>query len=148
MGASLRSDAAPLFPAVCRLFDLGESLRFMRDATRGGIAAVLNELVQSAPWGIEVDEESFPISSEVQVVSSILGLNPLEIANEGVFVAVVASAEQTRCLSLLRSDPLGEASCAVGRVTKDRPGAVVIRTRIGGRRILDFPRGLLLPRIC
>ncbi len=153
VGASLRSDTALLFPLASALFPLGERLRFMRDATRGGVAAVLNEIASPGPGqparlGIEVEEEAFPVSPEVRTVSGLLGLNPLEVANEGVLVAVVDGGSAEEALAALRGRDGGAGAAAVGRVTAHRPGAVMMRTRIGGRRVLDFPRGLLLPRIC
>jgi hydrogenase expression/formation protein HypE len=153
VGADLRSDTALLFPLAAGLVGLGPSLRFMRDATRGGVAAVLNEAASSslpgaAAWGIEVEEEAFPVLPEVRTAAALLGLSPLEVANEGVLVAVVDAGVEAAALELLRAHPLGRHSAAVGTVTVSRPGAVVLRTAIGGKRILDFPRGLLLPRIC
>jgi len=148
VGASLRSDAACLYPAAESLFSLGEDLRFLRDATRGGVSSVLNEIVQGAAWGVRVREEDLPVSPDVRTVSSLLGLSPMEIANEGVFVAVVAGGAEQRALDALRAQPLGRAACQVGRITNASPGRVLAETRIGGTRIVDFPRGLLLPRIC
>ena len=148
VGESLRSDAAFLYPLVSALFPFGESLRFMRDATRGGVSAVLNEAVQGAAWGIDVEEDEFPVSAEVRAVSNLLGLNPLEVANEGVFVAIVSAEASAQALDALRAHPLGREARVVGRVTSDAPGSVIMMTSIGGRRQLDFPRGLLLPRIC
>ena len=145
---ALRSDMAFLYPAASALFVLGGQLRFMRDATRGGVASVLNELVQSSPVGIAVQDAAFPVTDEVRTVSSLLGLNPLEIANEGVFVAVVAADARRRALDILHAHPLGSSASCVGHVSMDSPGRVITTTSIGGTRILDFPRGLLLPRIC
>jgi hydrogenase expression/formation protein HypE len=153
VGAGLRSDTGLLFPLASRLFALEDSLRFMRDATRGGVAAVLNEIAGTGgsggqTWGIEVDEESFPVSAEVRTVSDLLGLNPLEVANEGVLVAIVADSARQEALDILRALPAGREARAVGRVSARHPCTVVMRTRIGGSRVLDYPRGLLLPRIC
>lgn len=148
VGASLRSDAAPLHPLCSGLFTLGEELRFIRDATRGGVAAVLNEIVSGASFGAVVREEAFPVTEDVRAAAEILGLNPLEIANEGVLVAVVASSVMDRALEILRGLPLGKGAVTVGSITSEFPGEVMAVTRIGGRRRLDFPRGLLLPRIC
>jgi len=148
IGAGLRSDAAPLLPLCRELFTLGAELKFLRDATRGGIAAVLNEMAQDARWGVLADEAAFPIDADVRATADILGLNPLEIANEGVMVAAVSESTAERALALLRSHDLGRHASVVGIVTGERPAAVMMSTRIGGRRILDFPRGLLLPRIC
>lgn len=153
VGSGLLSDTALLFPLASGLCSLGDSTRFMRDATRGGVAAVLNEIAGAGAsdgigWGIEVDEESFPVSPEVRTVSELLGLNPLEIANEGVLVAVVAQSVPQHALKILHGLPGGRAACVVGRVSARHPGTVMMRTRIGGTRLLDYPRGLLLPRIC
>jgi hydrogenase expression/formation protein HypE len=148
VAASLRSDAAFLYPAVSRLFRLGEGLRFMRDATRGGLAAVLNEAVHGTPRGIEVEEIELPESADVRAVADLLGLNPVEIANEGVFVAVVAGDAEEGALAALRAHPLGASARCVGHATGSRPGTVIMNTRVGGKRVMDFPRGLLLPRIC
>ena len=146
--AGVSSDCANLDPLCRGLHALGDGLRFMRDATRGGVAAILNEIVSGAAFGIEVREEAFAVSPEVRTISEILGLNVLEIANEGVFVAVVAAALAPRTIELLRGMPNGREAAIVGAVTSGRPGKVVALTAIGGRRILDWPRGLLLPRIC
>jgi len=148
VGASLRSDAAFLYPLVSALFPLGESLRFMRDATRGGVAAVLNEAARGASWGIEVEEEAIPVDQDVKAVCDLLGLNPLEIANEGVFVSIAAASEAEKAVASLQSFPQGREARIVGRVTPQNPGSVVMVTSIGGKRLVDLPRGLLLPRIC
>jgi hydrogenase expression/formation protein HypE len=148
VAGTLRSDMACLQPAVNALFPLGDMLRFMRDATRGGVASVLNEIVHSSPRTIEVEDAAFPVAEDVRTVSELLGLSPLEIANEGVFVAVVAGEAKEKALDILHAQPLGRDARVVGRVTADSPGRVVMTKRVGGRRILDFPRGLLLPRIC
>jgi hydrogenase expression/formation protein HypE len=137
-----------LYPPISRLFPLEESLRFLRDATRGGIAAVLNEAVHGASWGIEVVEIDIPVTEEVRTVADLLGLNPLEIANEGVFVAVVDAQAEAAALQALRAHPLGTTARCVGHVSLRNPGTVLMTTRIGGTRRVDFPRGLLLPRIC
>jgi len=148
VGGSLRSDAANLYPAVSSLFPLGSSLRFMRDATRGGVSAVLNEIVQGSRMGIIVEDEAIPVSDDVRTVCGLLGLSPLEIANEGVFVAVVAAGAESQALAALHAQPLGRDARLVGRVSADCPGRVLATTRVGGTRVVDFPRGLLLPRIC
>lgn len=146
--ASLASDAAPLFPLCKKLFELGEGLRFIRDATRGGAASVCNEMVSGREIGIELEEELFPVLPEVRSLAEILGLNPLEVANEGVFISVVSGPSASEALELLRSLRPGEHAACVGTVTEEHPGKVVLTTPVGGRRILGFPRGLLLPRIC
>jgi hydrogenase expression/formation protein HypE len=148
IASSLSSDCACLYPLCEALAGLGLDLRWMRDATRGGVAAVLNELVRGSDCGLEAEEEAFPVEGPVAAAADLLGLNPLEIANEGVLVAAVAAPALERALRLLRAQPLGSRACCVGQATAEHPGRVMLRTAIGGRRILDLPRGLLLPRIC
>jgi hydrogenase expression/formation protein HypE len=148
VGAGLASDCANLHPLCAALGALGPALRCMRDATRGGAAAILNELATAGGVGLALVEQDFPIDGTVAAAASLLGLNPLEIANEGVLVAVVEDAAAQRALGALRAQPLGARACAVGVVTAANPGRVLLETSIGGRRWLDMPRGLLLPRIC
>lgn len=149
VGSSLRSDCANLYPLCAALAALGPALRCMRDATRGGAAAVLNELAGGSPeLGLEVTEEDFPVDGTVAAAADLLGLNPMEIANEGVLVAVVASGAQAEALRLLRAQPMGRRASDVGKAVAAHAGKVVLETTIGGRRYLDLPRGLLLPRIC
>ena len=149
VGANLRSDCAPLFPLCRALYALGGSLRFMRDATRGGVAAVLNESVAgNSDCGMEIQETAFPISGTVEAASDLLGLNPLEIANEGVMIAIVAPEATAQALSLLHSFQIGRQAGQIGLVSARHPGRVILETAVGGKRILDLPRGLLLPRIC
>jgi hydrogenase expression/formation protein HypE len=104
--------------------------------------------VHGTALGMEVEEADFPISDDVRTVSDLLGLNPMEIANEGVFVAVVAGGGEKEALDALRAHRLGTGAHCVGHVSTKRPGTVIMGTRVGGRRVMDFPRGLLLPRIC
>jgi hydrogenase expression/formation protein HypE len=148
VGAGLASDCANLHPLCAALGALGPALRCMRDATRGGLAAVLNELAGSSGLGLALVEQDIPVDGTVAAAAGLLGLNPLEIANEGVLAAVVQDAEAERALGILRSLPLGARARAVGMVTSANPGRVLLETSIGGRRWLDMPRGLLLPRIC
>jgi hydrogenase expression/formation protein HypE len=148
VGSEIRSDCAFLYPACRALMELGPQLRFMRDATRGGIAAVVGETASAAALGIDLIETSFPIDGAVSTVAEILGLYPLEIANEGVFIAIVSSAASERALEILHDTPVSAQAAIVGTVGEEHPGRVVLETEVGGRRILDLPRGLLLPRIC
>ena len=149
IGSALRSDCAPLFPLCRSLYELGGELRFMRDATRGGAAAVLNETVGgSEKYGLEIEETSVPVIGAVAAAADLLGLNPLEIANEGVLIAIVAGAAADRAVARLRAFDIGAQACRIGTVCERYPGKVILETAVGGRRILDLPRGLLLPRIC
>jgi hydrogenase expression/formation protein HypE len=148
VGTGLASDCANLHPLCAGLGDLGPALRCMRDATRGGVAAILNELAGASGLGMELIERDIPVDGTVAAAAGLLGLNPLEIANEGVLVAVVEAGHAERALTILRALPLGARARDAGVVTAANPGRVLLETSIGGRRWLDMPRGLLLPRIC
>jgi hydrogenase expression/formation protein HypE len=148
VGGELRSDCAFLFPLCERLFVFGCELRFLRDATRGGVAAILNETVSGQQYGIWIREKDIPVEEDVASTAEILGLNPLEIANEGVVIALVAAGVAEEAVQRLRQHPAGRKAVVVGDVTEENSGRVILQTPIGGRRILDFPRGLILPRIC
>ena len=146
--AGIRSDCALLWPLAERLFRLGPAVRFLRDATRGGLAAVANELCRGMGFGVALRERDVPSDPDVAVALDLLGLDPLEVANEGVLVAVVAAEAAEAAVDLLRGHSTGARAAVAGAITADGPGRVVLETRIGGRRLVDFPRGLLLPRIC
>jgi hydrogenase expression/formation protein HypE len=148
VGSEIRSDCAHLFPLCRPLLELGGELRFMRDATRGGLAAVLGEAALDSGLGMEISEKSIPIDDAVSAVAEILGLYPLEIANEGVFIAIVSHNATPRALAALRGESLGARAAVIGAVVERHPGVVALETEIGGRRVLGLPRGLLLPRIC
>lgn len=144
----IRSDTAPLSGMVQAMIDVGADIHCLRDATRGGLAAVLNELAQASQVGIQFDETSVPVRPEVFAACELLGLDPLFIANEGKMVAIVAEEHAESALAAMRSDPFGREAVAIGRVVRDHPGMVVAKTSIGGTRVVDLPAGELLPRIC
>jgi hydrogenase expression/formation protein HypE len=144
----IRSDCAPLWPLAERLFALGPAVRFLRDATRGGLASVANELCRGMSFGVSLCEQEVPVDPDVAVALDLLGLDALEVANEGVLVAVVAAEVADRARDALRSHLTGARASIAGTITADGPGRVLLETRVGGRRLVDFPRGLLLPRIC
>ena len=148
VGGALRSDCANLHPVCRALYDLGDDLRFMRDATRGGVAAVINEITAGRDFGIVLRESEIPVDTDVAAVARLLGLQPIEIANEGVAVAVVSAEVAERSIAILHSLELGAHAAVIGTVTSSDAGRVIMETRVGGRRIVDLPRGLLLPRIC
>jgi hydrogenase expression/formation protein HypE len=148
VAAGIRSDCALLWPLAERLFRLGPSVRFLRDATRGGLAAVTNELCRGALFGITLREASLPSDPDVAAALDLLGLDALEVANEGVLVAVVAADAAEAAVASLRSHPTAAHAAIAGEITAAEGGRVVLETQIGGRRLVDFPRGLLLPRIC
>jgi hydrogenase expression/formation protein HypE len=144
----IRSDSAPVYPLVEALAAAGLDIHMLRDPTRGGVSSALNEMARHGGVGIRLDEEPLPIPSDVEGVCEILGLDPLYVANEGNFLAVVAEGEGARALETLRQHPLGARAALIGRVTAEHPGVVVMRTRIGGERVVDMMSGEQLPRIC
>ncbi len=145
---TLRSDTMPLHGLTRALLDSGVDVHFMRDATRGGVATVLNEIAQSAGVGISVDENSLPIHDQVRGVAEILGIDALYIANEGKLVAIVAHDDAERALTVMRSRPEGEEAAIIGKVLPEPEGMVFIETVFGGTRVVDMLQGDPLPRIC
>ena len=148
LDTAIESDCAPLNGLIDTLISAAPGLRMMRDATRGGIAAVVNELAEASKVGIRLDELSLPMRPEVMGFCEILGLDPLYLANEGKILAVVPAGETEAALAALRAHPLGREAAVIGEVTSERPGRVVMRTRFGGERIVDMLVGDQLPRIC
>jgi hydrogenase expression/formation protein HypE len=147
--SQLQSDCAGLAELTCRLFENVPGIRFMRDPTRGGLAATLNEIVEGSRLSVEVREAEIPVRPEVQAAADMLGFDVLNAANEGKFVAVVSAATADECLCVCRSHPLGADARILGEIvpTRDLP-LVEMRTKIGGRRIVQMPYGRELPRIC
>lgn len=144
----IESDCAFLHGLIDALLSAVPATRFLRDATRGGLATVLNEVAEASQVGIEIYEDRTPIRSEVKGFCEILGLDPLYLANEGKIVCVVPRADAETALQALKSHPLGEGAAKIGEVTDGRPGRVVMQTVFGGRRIVDMLVGEQLPRIC
>jgi hydrogenase expression/formation protein HypE len=142
------SDSAPLNGMVDAMLAVTPDIHCLRDATRGGLAAVLNELATASQVGIEFTERSVPVQPAVQAACEMLGLDPLYVANEGKLVAIVPEAEAEAVLTAMRATPYGANAARIGTVTADHPGLVVARTGIGGSRVVDLPAGELLPRIC
>ena len=125
-----------------------KEIHCLRDATRGGLAAVLNELAESSRLGIEFDEMKVPLRPEVTAACEMLGLDPLFIANEGKLVAFVPAEHAESTLAVMRKHPYGKDAAIIGKVVEAHPGLVVAKTSIGGSRVVDLPAGELLPRIC
>jgi hydrogenase expression/formation protein HypE len=144
----IESDCAALHPLVAAVLEAAPGTRCLRDATRGGAASVLNEIAADSGTAIEIDEDAIPVREEVKGFCEILGLDPLYLANEGKFVAVVPPDEAEAALAALRRDPLGAAAMVIGRADAGPPGRVTMRTGFGGRRIVDMLSGEQLPRIC
>jgi len=144
----IKSDTAPLHGLVAAMLERTTEIHCLRDATRGGLAAVLNELAEASQVGIEFEEARVPIRPEVMAACEMLGLDPLFIANEGKLVAFVPEAQAAAVLDAMRAHLYGKQAAIIGRVVKDHPGMVLARTSIGGTRVVDLPAGELLPRIC
>jgi hydrogenase expression/formation protein HypE len=142
------SDCAPLNGLVDALLAAVPGIRFMRDATRGGAATALNEAAAASGVAIELEEARMPMREEVKAFCEILGLDPLYLANEGRVVVIAPAEEAEAALAAMRAHPLGSRAAAIGRVTPGEPGRVVLRTLLGGRRLVDMLVGEQLPRIC
>ena len=147
--SAIESDTRSLWPAVDALLDAaGESVRCMRDATRGGVASVLNELARASGVAMIVREADVPIHPAVAGASEILGIDPMYVANEGKFVAAVAPEAAETALEALRAVPGCEQAVDFGEVKTEPPGMVLVETGFGGRRVMDQLAGDPLPRIC
>jgi len=144
----IASDTAPLNHLVEAILAAAPGVHVFRDPTRGGIASSLNEIAQTAQIGIALDEASIPIGEEVKGACEILGLDPLYVASEGKLLAFVSASEAGQVLAAMRNHPSGRDASLIGEVVSDHPGLVVMRTRIGGSRIVDMLSGEQLPRIC
>lgn len=144
----LISDSAPLNHLVEKILQTSQKVHCLRDLTRGGLASATNELAHSSQVGIELDENSIPIHPQAKAACELLGLDPLYVACEGRFLAVVAPEDAQRVLAILQQDPLGRAARIAGSIVKEHSGMVVLKSEVGGRRILDKLSGEQLPRIC
>ncbi|HTF33672.1 MAG TPA: hydrogenase expression/formation protein HypE [Myxococcota bacterium] len=142
------SDTGPLSGLVASLLDATTSVRCLRDATRGGVATVLNEIAVAADVGIRIDEERIPVRDEVTGACELLGIDPLHVACEGRVVAVVGAAEADAAIEAMRRDPAGREAKVVGQICSDPRGMVLLQTKFGGTRIVDLLIGDPLPRIC
>ncbi len=146
---TLQSDSAALNGLVARVLDAGgEHVHVLRDPTRGGVASALNEIAAQAQAGIRLDEQALPLREEVRGACEILGLDPLYVANEGKCLVIVAREVAEAVLAAMRAHPLGSEAALIGEVVQDHPGRVVLRSRIGGMRVVDMLSGEQLPRIC
>jgi hydrogenase expression/formation protein HypE len=147
--SQLKSDCAALAGLTCELLEKTDGVKFMRDPTRGGLAAVLNEISRSTGLSIEIKQADIPVKPIVQAAADMLGFDVLTIANEGKFIAVVSPESAGDCLNLLKNHPLGEDAGIIGEIieTGDLPLVEMI-TSIGGKRIVQMPYGRELPRIC
>jgi hydrogenase expression/formation protein HypE len=146
--ADICSDTAAVSPLVERLFEAAPSTRWMRDPTRGGVGTVCNELAQACGLAVVLEENRLPVRSDVAGACEMLGIEPLYVANEGKFLAVVEPAEADDALAALRSQPGGQDAEEIGHIADEPAATVVVRTAFGGTRIVDMLVGDPLPRIC
>jgi hydrogenase expression/formation protein HypE len=145
----LVSDSAALHELVAAMVAAaGAGIRVLRDPTRGGLAATLNELAQQSGIGFRIEEESIPVRPEVAAACELLGLDPLNVANEGKLVAIVAPEAAERLLAAMRAHPLGKDAVDIGEAVEDDHRFVQMTTSFGGGRIVDWLSGEQLPRIC
>lgn len=145
---TIASDTAPLHGLVAAMIDTGADVHVLRDPTRGGVAATLNEIAKAAGVGIALDERTFPIPADVRDACGLLGLDPLYVANEGKLLAFVPQSDVDAVLAAMRAHPLGTRAALIGSCVDEHPGMVVARTALGGTRVVDLPIGEQLPRIC
>jgi hydrogenase expression/formation protein HypE len=147
--SSIVSDTANLSPLVTVLREAaGDAVAVLRDPTRGGLASALNEIAQASRVGMALEESSLPVPGDVAAACEMLGLDPLYVANEGVLVAIVRPERADAALAAMRAHPLGAEAVRIGRVVETNPGYVVLKTVVGGTRIVDLLPGDQLPRIC
>jgi hydrogenase expression/formation protein HypE len=142
------SDAAPLQGLIASALDSVPGIHAMRDATRGGLGVVLNEIAAQSGVSIEIDEQAIPVPEDVRGACELLGFDPLYIANEGVIVAFAESEKAEAMVEAMKKSPYGADAAVIGRVTGEPKGKVFMRTGIGSRRIVDWISGEQLPRIC
>ena len=145
---NIKSDCAPLNKLVSEMLDTEKNIAMLRDVTRGGLAAVLNEIATSANLEIIIDENKIPIREEVRSVCDILGFDALELANEGKIIAIVPADSAEKILAVMKNNLYGKNSEIIGEVTENKIGRVGLKTKIGSVRIVDMPIGNLVPRIC
>jgi hydrogenase expression/formation protein HypE len=147
-GTRIESDTAALAGLVQAMIGTGADLHALRDPTRGGVAASLNEIADAAQVGIRLNEPDLPIPESVKDACGLLGLDPLYVANEGKLLAIVAAEDAEAVLAAMRAHEHGTAARVIGRCLDEHPGLVTARTALGGTRVVDRPIGEQLPRIC
>jgi hydrogenase expression/formation protein HypE len=145
---NIKSDCRPLNHLVKKMLDCSKKINCMRDPTRGGLATTLNEIAESAKTGIEIYEENIPVLESVKAACEILGFDPLYVANEGKLIAFVDCSIADDMLKVMRNHPDGKDAAIIGEVVENHPKKVILKTFIGGSRIIDMLSGEQLPRIC
>jgi hydrogenase expression/formation protein HypE len=146
--STIKSDSAPVHEVVLELIQAGVEIHCLRDLTRGGLASALNEIAEAARVRMAIEETAVPVQEQVHAACEMLGLDPLQVANEGRFIAFVAAKDAERALHIMRQHAVSATSTQIGTVTKHSEPIVVLRSRIGASRILDMATGEQLPRIC
>ncbi|MBA2558580.1 MAG: hydrogenase expression/formation protein HypE [Propionibacteriales bacterium] len=147
-GTLVESDSAPLHGLVAAMLATGADVHVLRDPTRGGVAASLNEIARAAKVGVELVERSLPIPQDVADACGLLGLDPLYVANEGKLLAFVPAHAAEAVLAAMRAHEYGKGATVIGSCVPEHPGMVVAKTGLGGTRVVDLPLGEQLPRIC
>jgi hydrogenase expression/formation protein HypE len=149
ISSDIKSDCAALNGLIAGVFEVaGEGVKFMRDATRGGLSAVLTEMFEGKDFGVEIEEDAVPVHEAVAGMCELLGFDPFHVANEGKVVIVVDEKSADAVLRAMHRHPLGKEAAVIGEITAEHKGKGHIITAVGGRRIIDMPAGELLPRIC
>jgi hydrogenase expression/formation protein HypE len=146
--ADVVSDTAPLHGLIASLLAAVPGVRAMRDATRGGVATILNEIARAADVGVLVNEDAIPVRDEVRGACELLGIDPMYVACEGRLIAVVPGESTEAAVRAMREHPLGSEAAVIGSVVSEQPGIVRLKTAFGGTRIVDLLVGDPLPRIC
>jgi len=146
--SEIQSDTAPLNGMIEEILAVSKDIHCLRDATRGGLSAVLNELAAASNVGIEFEENKVPVRPAVNAACEMLGLDPLYVANEGKIAVFVPENIADNILETIQKNEYGKEAAIIGRVVESHPGMVVARTSIGSSRVVDLPAGELLPRIC
>lgn len=144
----LESDTAPLGDLVSVMLETCPEIRWMRDPTRGGVSSALNELADGSEVGVKLDESAIPVRPDVHAACEMLGLDPLYVANEGKLIAVVPPEHADAVLAVMRSHPRGEDAAAIGEIVDDHRGMVILKSLVGGERVVTMLAGEQLPRIC
>ena len=146
--APILSDTAALNGLTAAMLASGAAIRVMRDPTRGGLAATINEIAHQSGVGVHLEEAAIPVKPEVDAACELLGLDPLNIANEGKLIAVCAAEDADKLLAAMRAHPQGREAAVIGKVVEDPNAFVQMKTKFGGRRMVDWLSGEQLPRIC
>lgn len=146
---TIESDTTNLNHLIFKIMELvGEDIHFLRDPTRGGVATVMNEVVGQANLGVNLVQKNIPVDEQVEGACEMLGLDPLYVANEGLFLVFVDQSRANQVLAMMRADENGKDSAIIGEVVTEHPGQVVMASRIGGKRVVSYLTGEQLPRIC